>query len=250
MLILKAMLDNQNLRHPDPYLSTQPIFGPPFTHIQQPYRSYCVGSNTPLDDPGYYLDCLHELVIIYRRDIACAADHCTSALLSYFYFTPAMLTKQENTKWWQFDKPLIHHSPCEFSFSLEMFQLLYVLNGSIVGLIGNILDVDENLEIVDESETSHEKGISIQPPRYFPSPDYPPPDPSEYTFLRLYIIRSIDPVAHTFHILTPLSYVELQKTRLIVKRSLDLPTCFMLDHSNNISTGVCGVPCRGREYLI
>ncbi|CAG8651363.1 2477_t:CDS:1, partial [Cetraspora pellucida] len=54
----------------------------------------------------------------------------------------------------------------------------------------------------------------------------------------LAIIRSIDPVAHIFHILTPLSYVELQKTSLIVKGSLDLPTCFMLDHSNNISTGV------------
>src|SRR6185295_17001119 len=40
-----------------------------------------------------------------------ASDHRTLALLSYFCSTPAMLTKQENTKWWQFDKPLIHHSP-------------------------------------------------------------------------------------------------------------------------------------------
>ncbi|CAG8738125.1 6845_t:CDS:2, partial [Racocetra persica] len=373
-----------------------PIFGPPFTHIQQPYRSYYIGSNTPLDDPDYYLDCLRELVIVYRRDIACgpdfgmhageelqriplilnthgwikgmgydlflrildftkpthlfqfyssihsyqnlppfptsvitppnedppkialveaidpskvstkytAADHRTLALLSYFYSTPAMLSKQENTKWWQFDKPLIHHSPwCldwtkgltkgvfVFSGDVPWSQLLYALNGSIVGLVGNILDVDVNEscemvdemvdenadkmvdemvdenademvdemvdenadkmvdEIADKPETSQEKGRNIQPPRYFPCPDYPPPDPSEYLFLGLAIIRSIDPVAHTFHILTPLSYVELQKTCLIVKGSLDLPTCFMLDHSNNVSTGVCGVPWKRVPYM-
>ncbi|CAG8485138.1 7293_t:CDS:2 [Racocetra fulgida] len=173
--------------------------GPPFTHIQQPYRSYYIGSNTPLDDPDYYLDCLRELVIVYRRDIACgpdfgmhageelqhppkialveaidpskvltkytAADHRTLALLSYFYSTPAMLSKQENTKWWQFDKPLIHHSPwCldwtkgltkgvfVFSGDVPWSQLLYALNGSIVGLVGNILDVDvdESCEMVDK----------------------------------------------------------------------------------------------------
>ncbi|CAG8817582.1 20419_t:CDS:1, partial [Cetraspora pellucida] len=36
--------------------------------------SYYIGSNTPLDDPDYYLDCLCELVIVYRRDIACGPD--------------------------------------------------------------------------------------------------------------------------------------------------------------------------------
>ncbi|CAG8709046.1 15277_t:CDS:2, partial [Cetraspora pellucida] len=133
-----------------------PIFGSPFTHIQQPYRSYYIGSNTPLDDPNYYLDCLRELVIVYRCDIA-------------------------------------------------LVQTLACI----------ILDVDENFEIVDKSEVLQEKGIRMQPPRYFPST----PDPSEYTFLGLAIIRSIDPVAHTFHIVTPLSYVELQKTSLIKRVS-------------------------------
>ncbi|RIB01505.1 hypothetical protein C2G38_2230616 [Gigaspora rosea] len=331
-----------------------PIFGPPFTHIQRPYRSYYVGNNTPRDDPDYYLDCLRELVTVYRRDIACgpsfgmhaddetqrvplilnthgwlkgmgydlflnilgfakpthlfqfyssinsyqnlppfptsvlsppnedppevalveaidpsnistkytAADHRTLALLSYFYSTPAMLSKQENTKWWQFDKPLTHHSPwCldwtkgltkgvfVFFNDVPWSQLLYALNGSIVGLVGDILDADESREIVDQPEPSRSSQEINIPPRYFPCPEYSPPAPSEYSFLGLAIIRSIDPAAHTFHILTPLSYVELQKTCLIVKGSLDFPTCFMLDHINHISTGVCGVPWKRVPYM-
>ncbi|CAG8451981.1 5741_t:CDS:2, partial [Dentiscutata heterogama] len=326
-----------------------PIFGPPFTHIQRPYRSYYVGNNTPCDDPDYYLGCLRELVTVYRRDIACgpdfgmhvdderqrvplilnthgwikgmgydlflhilgfakpthlfqfyssinsyqnlpplptsvlsppnedppevvlveaidsskistkytATDHRTLALLSYFYSTPAMLSKQENTKWWQFDKPLIHHSPwCldwtkglakgvfVFFGDVPWSQLLYALNGSVVGLVGEILDADGSRELVDQSEpskTSQEKEINIA--------KYPPPAPSEYSFLGLAIIRSIDPAAHTFHILTPLSYVEVKKTSLIVKGSLDFPTCFMLDHTNHISTGVCGVPWKKVPYM-
>ncbi|CAG8484046.1 9641_t:CDS:2, partial [Scutellospora calospora] len=335
-----------------------PIFGPPFTHIQRPYRSYYVGNNTPRDDPDYYLDCLRELVIVYRRDIACgpdfgmhaddeiqriplilnthgwikgmgydlllsilgfakpthlfqfhslihsyqnlppfpvsilsppnedppkvfsveaidnskistkytAVDYRTLAMLSYFYSTPAILLKQENAKWWQFDKPLIHHSPWCLDWTKGLMkgvfvffndvpwsQLLYALNGSIVGLVGNISDIDESHEMIDETEPSsglsQEKEIYIQPPRYFPCPDYPPPTPSEYSFLGHAIIRSIDPATHTFHILTPLSYVELQKTSFIVKGSLELPIWFMMDHTNNISTGVCGVPWKRVPYM-
>ncbi|CAG8793741.1 9403_t:CDS:2, partial [Cetraspora pellucida] len=193
-------------------------YRPPFTHIQQPYKSYYIGSNTPLDDPDYYLDFLRELIIVYRHNIACGPDfgmhvdeeirlklhwlkqlillkfqlniHCRSSYfsLSYFCSTTAMLTKQENTKWWQSDKPLIHHfqwcldwtkgltkGVFVFSGDVPWSQLLCVLNDSIVGLVG----ITEN--------KSH------------------------------------------------------------CKRVLDLPTCFMLDHSNNISTGVCGVPLKELE---
>ncbi|CAG8495071.1 6825_t:CDS:2, partial [Cetraspora pellucida] len=289
-----------------------PIFGLPFTHIQQAYGSYYVGSNTPFDDPDYYMHVDEEVqriqLKISRLNILVNLigmgydlflrifDFTRPTHLFQFYLSihsyqnlppfptsvvsppnedppkialvdPSEISTKytsadhQNTKWWQFDKPLIHHSRwClgwtkgltkgvfVFSGDVPWSQLLYVLNDSIVGLVGSILDVDESFEIVDESETSQEKGISIQPSRYFPFPDYPPPDPSEYTFLGLAIIRSIDPFAHTFHMLTPLSYVELQKISLIVKGTLDLPTCFMLD-SNNISTGVCGVPWKRVPYM-
>ncbi|CAG8687123.1 696_t:CDS:2, partial [Cetraspora pellucida] len=214
LLILKAMLDNQTLRHPDPHLNI----------LYSPILQY---------DPDYYLACLLELVIVYRRDIACspdfgihvdeeantfisilfinsfvsidpseistkyaASDHRTLALLSYFYSTPAMLTNQENTKWCQFEKPLIHHSPwcLDWTKGLTKGGFIFLWRCSLESTF---------FEIVDESESSQEKG---QPPRYFLCPDYPPPDPSEYTFLGLAIIRSIDPVAYIFHILTPLSY--------------------------------------------
>ncbi|ORX92775.1 hypothetical protein K493DRAFT_338632 [Basidiobolus meristosporus CBS 931.73] len=52
-------------------LVSNPVFGPPFTHLQKPYRSYFIGNTTPRDDPGYYMACIRELVNVYRQELAC-----------------------------------------------------------------------------------------------------------------------------------------------------------------------------------
>ncbi|GES98790.1 AAA family ATPase Grc3 [Rhizophagus clarus] len=329
-----------------------PIFGPPFTHIQQPYRSYFIGHNSPRDDPDYYLECLRELITVYRRDIACgpeygmygdeqiripliinthgwskgmgydlylhiisfakpthifqfysatitnknlpplpeyivspndqeppkvsfietidtpgpsnkysASDRRILSLFSYFYSTSAMAIKQENVKWWAFDQPLVRRVPwCldwrkgltkgifMLSGEVPLSQLLYALNGSIVGLIGDI-DNSCTIEQVDEEmNESKEEGSQIIP-NYFPCPDFSPPSPTECTCLGLAIIRSIDPTSHTFHILTPLPSMVLFKTNTIVKGTLELPVWLMLDHTKNSSLGVHGIQWKRAPYM-
>ncbi|CAG8564369.1 14178_t:CDS:2 [Funneliformis mosseae] len=331
-----------------------PIFGPPFTHIQQPYRSYFIGHNSPRDDPDYYLDCLRELVTAYRRDIACgseygmyddgqvhvpliinthgwskgmgydlylhiigfakpthifqfysatftnqnlpslpeyivsptdqappkvafveaidssersnrASDHRLLTFLSYFYSTNAMAVNQVDTKWWGFNLPLIRRVPWCLDWSkgltggvfmlsgeVPLSQLLYALNGSIVGLIGDIDNpytseqVDKDVISVKELKDPRSR---TQPPNYFPCPDFPPPSPTKHNCLGLAIIRSIDPASHSFHVLSPLPSSVLFKTNAIVKGTLELPVWFMLDHITNSSLGVCGIPWKRVPYL-
>ncbi|RIA93095.1 hypothetical protein C1645_819814 [Glomus cerebriforme] len=332
---------------------SSPILGPPFTHLQQPYRSYFIGHNSPRDDPDYYLDCLRELITVYRRDIACgpeygmygdeqirvpliinthgwskgmgydlyldiidfakpthifqfysttiinqnlpplpeyiisptnqeppkvsfvetintsgpsnkysASDRRLLTLFSYFYSTSATAVKQENVKWWAFDQPLIRQVPwCldwrkgltkgifMLSGEVPLSQLLYALNGSIVGLIGDIDNSYTSEQVDKEMKESREQGSQIQIPNYFPCPDFSPPSPTEYTCLGLAIIRSIDPTSHTFHILTPLPSSALFKTNAIVKGTLELPVWLMLDHTKNSSLGVCGVQWKRAPYM-
>ncbi|CAB4417906.1 unnamed protein product [Rhizophagus irregularis] len=328
-----------------------PIFGPPFTHIQQPYRSYFIGHNSPRDDPDYYLDCLRELITVYRRDIACgpeygmygdeqmripliinthgwskgmgydlylhiissakpshifqfysatitnknlpplpeyvvspndqeppkvsfvemidtpgpskysASDRRVLSLFLYFYSTSAMTVKQESVKWWAFDQPLVRRVPwCldwrkgltkgifMLSGEVPLSQLLYVLNGSIVGLIGDIDNSYKSEQVDIEMSESKEQESRIIP-NYFPCPDFSPPSPTEYTCLGLAIIRSIDPTSHTFHILTPLPSSVLFKTNTIVKGTLELPVWLMLDHTKNSSLGVHGVQWKRAPYM-
>ncbi|CAG8503501.1 18612_t:CDS:2 [Acaulospora morrowiae] len=329
-----------------------PIFGPSFTHIQQPYRSYFLGHTTPRDDPDYYLNCLRELIIVYRRDISCgpnfgmyaddktpyiplvinthgwvregmgydlfihllgiikpthivqlysstnthknirslpnhvisppnedppkmifveivnskkistkykSSDYRMLSLLSYFYSNAVALTqKQDNVKWWKYDKPLIHQVPWCLDWTkglskgvflffedVPWSQLLYALNGSLVALIGDAPGFGGDGQEIPQGK----KDEKIQPPLYFPCPDYPSPPPSEHSCIGLAIIRSIDPTTHTFHILTPLSYDKLQYVNAMVKGKLELPIWFRLDHTKNNSTGVCGVPWKHLPYM-
>ncbi|CAG8821847.1 17515_t:CDS:2, partial [Cetraspora pellucida] len=63
--------------------------------------------------------------------------------LAIYVINYIMLAKQGNTKWWQFEKPLIHHS----TWCLDWIK------GLTKG-VGSILDVDKSFEIGDESEAS------------------------------------------------------------------------------------------------
>src|SRR3954471_2227184 len=82
-----------------------------------------------------------------------ASDHRLLTFFSYFYSTSAISERQENVRWWAFDKPLVRQVPwCldwrkgltkgifMLSSEVPLSQLLYALNGSIVGLIGDIDD--------------------------------------------------------------------------------------------------------------
>ncbi|KAG9306683.1 hypothetical protein G9A89_004230 [Geosiphon pyriformis] len=338
-------------------LIDSPLFGPPFTHLKRPYRSYFIGHTTPKDDPDYYLECLEELVNISQRDIAAdfneldllnpleipsripviinthgwvkgmgydlllhiiklfnpthicqfqsnshpylnlplfpssilssadeksckilyvdsvhhspnpsrfiASFHRTLTLLSYFYSTPS-LSSNCSDKWWDCDKSLVQHLPRCLDWTkgltkgvfmlfgeVSWSQLLYALNGSIVGLIGDLVDEDQ---LEEEEEQNHEwkddkSGPGFEAPLYFPSPRFPPPPPAHHTCHGLALIRSIDAASHTFHILTPLPHKILKKTNAIVKGALELPVCASLDHTMNTSLGICRLPWKKVPYL-
>jgi polynucleotide 5'-kinase involved in rRNA processing len=44
------------------------MIGPPFTHLQTPAKAYFIGSNTPKQNPDYYMNCLLELFSEYMKN--------------------------------------------------------------------------------------------------------------------------------------------------------------------------------------
>jgi len=103
-----------------------------------------------------------------------ASDRRLLTLFSYFYSTSAMAVRQENVKWWAFDQPLIRQVPwCldwrkgltkgifMLSGEVPLSQLLYVLNGSIVGLIGDVDSSYTSEQVDKEMKESKEQGSRI-----------------------------------------------------------------------------------------
>ncbi|KAG5461420.1 MAG: hypothetical protein BJ554DRAFT_6392 [Olpidium bornovanus] len=45
---------------------TSPLLGPPYTHLAHAEHAHYIGSPSPRDDPGYYVECLCALVNNYR----------------------------------------------------------------------------------------------------------------------------------------------------------------------------------------
>ncbi|CAG8510144.1 310_t:CDS:2 [Diversispora eburnea] len=158
-----------------------------------------------------------------------SSDHRTLSLISYLY---SNITKQDNTKWWKFDIPLIHQIPWCLDWTKGLNKGIFLLFGD-----------------VPLSQLLYALNGSLKPPNYFSCPNFSPPSPSESYCIGLAIIRSIDPINHTFHILTPLSLVQLQRVKAIVKGKLELPIWVMLDHTSNTSIGICGVPWKRIPYM-
>ncbi|CAG8454517.1 4313_t:CDS:10 [Ambispora leptoticha] len=205
-----------------------------------------------------------------------ARDQRTLMLISYFYsvqsFSKQLISQQGfDQGWWNFDIPLVQQVPwCldwtkglskgVFTLCAEVpySQLLYALNGSIVGLIGDFEVEEDEMEyegndnylIQEDNSNNNQTGSSkIIPPPYFPSPKFPPPPPAHHTCFGLAIIRSIDPSTHTFHILTPLSISILKRVNGIVKGSLELPVCVSIDETSKTSVGLYRVPWKKVPYL-
>lgn len=103
-----------------------------------------------------------------------ASDRRVLSLFSYFYSTSAMTVKQENVKWWAFDQPLVRRVPWCLDWrkgltkgifmltgEVPLSQLLYALNGSIVGLIGDIDNSYKSEQVDVEMSESKEQESRI-----------------------------------------------------------------------------------------
>ncbi|KAG0164071.1 Polynucleotide 5'-hydroxyl-kinase grc3 [Apophysomyces sp. BC1034] len=75
------------------HILDSPILGPPFTHQHlQPRRSYFLGASSPRDDPSYYLDCVAELLQLWRFECDNGASENESDVI------PLVLNTQGWTK--------------------------------------------------------------------------------------------------------------------------------------------------------
>ena len=63
------------------------------------------------------------------------------------------------------------------------------------------------------------------------------------------IIRAIDPMSHTFHIITPLPFSTLKKVSAIVKGTIALPVSTLLDQHNGNANGIARQPWSKVPYL-
>ncbi|KAG0249110.1 Polynucleotide 5'-hydroxyl-kinase grc3 [Mortierella polycephala] len=207
------------------------------------------------------------------------ADHRALALLSYFYLKPAEDNEQDSLSndapVWDFTQALVVRRPWCWDWSqakgiwvlfdqVPPSQILHVLNASLVALTGDkeIRDSDNN----DGNKTSQlsmdnqqlpasaamdAPSGQIVPPTYFPLGQYPPPPPEHTTCYGLAIIRSIQPLTRTLHILTPLPPSKLKKCNGIVKGAIHMPIHASLDHNEDHTSvpGVAGVPWKKVPYL-
>ncbi|KAF9182392.1 Polynucleotide 5'-hydroxyl-kinase grc3 [Haplosporangium sp. Z 767] len=207
------------------------------------------------------------------------ADHRALALLSYFYLKQAESNEHDSlsndTPVWDFTRALVVRRPWCWDWSqakgiwvlfdqVPPSQILHVLNASLVALTGDkeIRDSDDN----DDNKTSHlnmddqqqpasaamdASSGQVVPPTYFPLGQYPPPPPEHTTCYGLAIIRSIQPLTRTLHILTPLPLSKLKKCNGIVKGAIHMPIHASLDHNEDHTSvpGVAGVPWKKVPYL-
>ncbi|KAI8367514.1 uncharacterized protein BYT42DRAFT_129126 [Radiomyces spectabilis] len=189
------------------------------------------------------------------------ADHRNLSLVSYFHQQVTSFYKP-GQRWWDFRTRLVEKVPWSVDWrqgfngiwvlnnDVPLRDLLYTLNGSIVALIGDVVD-GEQVDGPNNQVTIQPRGekASIELPKYYSSLDYPPPPPQATTCHGLAIVRAIDPSRHAMLLLTPLPVERLKKVSGLVKGDIELPIWCMLDHRNGAGGGIAGVPWRQVSYV-
>ncbi|CAO3592726.1 unnamed protein product [Absidia cylindrospora] len=213
-------------------------------------------------------------------------QHRQLMLLSYLYHNPQVFGSQRrvtttySSSWWQVTPPLIHRTPWMADWreqihgvwvlydDVPLSQLLYVLNGAIVALVGEVRSLDDDgndneLMVIEEKDIDQQQQQQQQPRKQqhdddrplqeeatktnknkqkWRLPNYHPakPDPSNTTCYGLGVIRAIVPEQHKFHVLTPLPTNRLGQVTRLVKGDLELPVFCMLDQSLTGTYQDCG----------
>ncbi|KAI8993561.1 hypothetical protein BDB01DRAFT_776703 [Pilobolus umbonatus] len=190
-------------------------------------------------------------------DIYTAATHREFTLASYFHLK-GMDKKYEIKPKWDFQKHLVSKVPWMIDWrqglnsvwviyeEVKLNELLYTLNGSLVGLIGDVVDYEK------QSGPNHPLPDSniFTPPRYHNTVNDTLPLPESITCHGLAVVRSIDPSKHAFLLLTPLPESTLKKVSGMVKGELQIPLSFFLDNGLLRSRAVAGVSWDKVPYVV
>ncbi|KAH8549105.1 hypothetical protein BGW37DRAFT_503583 [Umbelopsis sp. PMI_123] len=182
------------------------------------------------------------------------SDHRMLNLISYMQMNH-IGKRVEGSTWWDFKTRLVEKIPWCLDWTIGLqgiwiffeevkySQILFALNGSVVGLIGKLSNDITN----SDKPISRPSGF-VPPPFRVPS-SYPNPSPKVTNCYGLGLIRAVDISKCRFMILTPLPFDTLTKVNGIVKGDLELPIWGMLDNRNGAGAGISGMPWRKVPYV-
>ncbi|CEP19192.1 hypothetical protein [Parasitella parasitica] len=206
----------------------------------------------------HYLECvLQDLNVVTLADSFTSIQQRDIALGSYFH-QAGMGPDHYLLPRWDFKRHMIDRVPWMVDWrqglnavwviheEVKMNELLYALNGSLVGLIGNV----ENYKHQKGPRNAvASKNDTFTPPTYFNTQDQPAPLPHLITCHGLAIVRSIDPSRHALLLLTPLPSGTLEKVSGLVKGEMQLPLWAMLDQKLEKGSGVANIPWKKVPYI-
>lgn len=197
------------------------------------------------------------------------ADQRTLAFISYFHsvFPSSSSSSTSSPKGsnnlnrlpinWDFSTSLVTRTPFSLSWrreegrlsevrlldnQVEYEQVLFALNGSVVALA---LTPSTDFAAPEEDDST-----TIDPLAF---PYFTTPSPTPLPSLGLALIRSIDPITQTLHLLTPIPSPSPSSGPLILlKGSIDLPLPLSIDFlakEEERERGVCGVDWKDVPFL-
>ncbi|GAA5810990.1 hypothetical protein MFLAVUS_004419 [Mucor flavus] len=200
----------------------------------------------------HYLDCvLQDASVVTYMDSFTAIQQRDITLASYFH--QVGMGQQE----WDFSKHMVERIPYVIDWrknlnavwvvyeEVKMSELLYALNGSVVGLLGDVIDYKKQ----NGAKNAVINNDTFTPPKYLNTQDQPAPLPRVTTCYGLGIVRAIDPSKHALLLLTPVPTNTLEKVSSIIKGELQLPLWMMLGPKLEKATEVAGVPWTNVPYI-
>ncbi|KAI7905566.1 Pre-mRNA cleavage complex II protein Clp1-domain-containing protein [Cokeromyces recurvatus] len=178
----------------------------------------------------HYISSLQQQeTVTTLSDAFSAAQQREITLASYFY----QLSMGHRPDW-DFKQHLVERIPWVVDWrknlnaiwviyeQVKMNELFYALNGSIVGLIGDVVDYKPQ-PFPNKKKSNNDDNDTFTLPNYYDKQDQLPPQPQSTTCYGLAIIRAIDPSRHAFLLLTPVPLNKLKYVSGLVKGELQLP---------------------------
>ncbi|PHZ14331.1 uncharacterized protein RHIMIDRAFT_312531 [Rhizopus microsporus ATCC 52813] len=205
-----------------------------------------------------FIDCYYrESGVSIFPDLFTASKLRDITLASYFHQTEMGQDAYLNPQW-DYQKHIIDRTPWVVDWrahlnaiwityeEVKLEELLYALNGCIVGIMGDVEDFKKQ-KGPDRAISADENEFT--PPIYYTTRDKLPPNPENITCLGLGIIRAIDPSRHALLLVTPLPAETLEKTSGLIKGEMRLPSWAFLDDKLGTSNGIAKVPWKQVPYV-
>lgn len=193
-----------------------------------------VAPASPLDSKWSAADLRSLGFISYFHSILSATSLISTASIfpTEWNFSTALVSQIPYEVNWKEESKLTRVYLPESDISLE--QVLFALNVQMVGIV-----IENETEVMETETVLNRKEFPY-------SPDAPLPTPTTSRCLGLGIIRAIDSVNTSLHLLFPLDPSHFKKSISLVKGSLEIPLSLMLDFKATESEALVGIA--GKEW--